>query len=136
MPSTVKLPSHTFFLGRLSSLKWLTSTHSFTRNQQLPFLNEWKGENDHRKYFMVNLHKRMLQELTGIEQATSIMITSWTHICLKECLIWGYVQTFAVSSLILRFLVEFCSVLRSSMSFFSPSFSPPDFCKCHVKKGI
>ena len=34
--------------------------HSFARNWQLPFLNQWKGENDHRKYFIINLHKRML----------------------------------------------------------------------------
>ena len=30
------------------------------RNWQLPFLNQRKGENDHRKYFMISLHERML----------------------------------------------------------------------------
>ena len=33
---------------------------SFARNWQLPFLNQQKGENDCRKYFMINLHERML----------------------------------------------------------------------------
>ena len=34
--------------------------HSFARNWQLPFLNQWKGENDCGKYFMINLHERIL----------------------------------------------------------------------------
>ena len=34
--------------------------HSFARNWQLPFLNQRKGENDRRKYFMINLHERIL----------------------------------------------------------------------------
>ena len=34
--------------------------HFFARNWQLPFLNRWKGENDSRKYFMINLCERML----------------------------------------------------------------------------
>ena len=28
-------------------------------------LNEWKGENDHRKYFMISLHERMLPSRRG-----------------------------------------------------------------------
>ena len=39
--------------------------HSFARNWQMPFLNQWKGENDHRKYFMINLHERMLLTQQG-----------------------------------------------------------------------
>ena len=27
--------------------------HSFPRNLQMPFLNQWRGENDCRKYFMI-----------------------------------------------------------------------------------
>ena len=34
--------------------------HSFAINWQLPFLNQWKGENDHRKHFMINLHGKIL----------------------------------------------------------------------------
>ena len=34
--------------------------HSFARNWQLPFLNQWRGQNDRRKYSMSNLHGRML----------------------------------------------------------------------------
>ena len=44
----------TCLLGRLSPLSGYCS-HSFTRNWQPPFLNQRKGENDHRKYFMINL---------------------------------------------------------------------------------
>ena len=40
-----------------------TSVHSFVSNWQLPFLNQWKGENGRRNYFMTNLHKRMLQDV-------------------------------------------------------------------------
>ena len=45
---------------------------SFDRNWQLPFLNLRKGENDRRKYFMFNLHERMLPDPGGIEPATSL----------------------------------------------------------------
>ena len=45
--------------------------HSFARNWQLPFLNQRKGENDHRKYFTINLHERMLPTLEGVEPVTS-----------------------------------------------------------------
>ena len=31
----------------------------------------WKGQNDHRKYFMIYLHERMLPDLEGIEPLTS-----------------------------------------------------------------
>ena len=72
MLGMISLPNHTFFLGRLSS-KRLTSTfaHSFTRNWQVPFSNQRKGENDRRKYFMINLHERMLPDLVGIKSTTS-----------------------------------------------------------------
>ena len=61
------------FSGQTQSSKWLTSTcvHSFTRNRQLLFLNQWKGKNDHRKYFIINLHERILLNLAGTEPATS-----------------------------------------------------------------
>ena len=45
--------------------------HSFARHWQLPFLNQPKGENDRRKYFMISLHKRMLLTSAGVEPATS-----------------------------------------------------------------
>ena len=40
--------------------------HSFPRNWQLSFLNEQKDENDSRKYFMINLHERMLLTWQGL----------------------------------------------------------------------
>ena len=62
---------NTFFLGRLSKPLTSTCVNSFARNWQLPFLNQWKGENDHRKYFMINLSKWMLPDPVGIGAATS-----------------------------------------------------------------
>ena len=59
---SVSLPNHTF-LWQAYSCKWVTSfcAHYFARNGQLLFLNQQKGENYLRKYFMINLHERMLQ---------------------------------------------------------------------------
>ena len=57
--------------------------HSFTRNWQLPFLNQWKGENDRRKYFIINLHERMLPTSVGVEPATS-WSTVGRHIQLRH----------------------------------------------------
>ena len=37
----------------------------------MPFLNQRKGENDRRKYFMINLYERMLLTSAGFEPATS-----------------------------------------------------------------
>ena len=37
----------------------------------MPFLNQQKGENDRRKYFMINLQERMLPTLAGVEPTTS-----------------------------------------------------------------
>ena len=46
----------TLLLGRLSLyVVNQYCAHSSARNWQLPFLNQWKGEND----FMINLYKRM-----------------------------------------------------------------------------
>ena len=51
-------------LPRVLNVKQLTSTcaHSFARKRHLPFFNQWKGENDHRKYFVINLQDRMLPQ--------------------------------------------------------------------------
>ena len=70
MSSAVSFPNHTL-LGRLSQAVNQYCAHSFARNRQLPFLNQRKGENDRRKYFMINLHERMLPTSAGVEPATS-----------------------------------------------------------------
>ena len=46
------------FLGKrtLSSLRVLNA-HTLACAQQHPLLNQWKEENDHRKYFMINSHE-------------------------------------------------------------------------------
>ena len=65
-------------------VKWLTSTcaHSFTRNWQLPFLNQRRGKNDHRKYFMITLHDRIAafcgnQTRDLLNRQTSIQLSHW-----------------------------------------------------------
>ena len=45
--------------------------HSFTRNWQRPFLNQWKGENDHRKYSMIQFLQKTVANSVGVEAATS-----------------------------------------------------------------
>ena len=42
----------------------------FARNWQLPFLNQRNGENNCRKYFMINHYERMLLDPMGIEPTT------------------------------------------------------------------
>ena len=59
---------HCSWASLLGSLPVL-SAHSFTRNWQLPFLNQRKRENARRNYFMTNLHERMLPDVR-IEPAT------------------------------------------------------------------
>ena len=55
----------------VSMKAYIVGTHFSARNWQLPFLNQRKGENDRRKYFMINLHERMLPTSAGVEPATS-----------------------------------------------------------------
>ena len=55
------------FLGSLTS----TCAHSLARNWQLSYLNQQKGDYDHRKYFMINLYVRMLRDPAAIEMAIS-----------------------------------------------------------------
>ena len=45
--------------------------------QKLTTLNQRKGENDRRKYFMINLHERMLPTSAGVEPATSWSPVGW-----------------------------------------------------------
>ena len=40
--------------------------HCFTRNWQLPFLNQGKREKDRRKYLMIHVHERMLLTRRGL----------------------------------------------------------------------
>ena len=59
---------HCSWASLLGSLQVL-SAHSFANNWQLPFLNQQKGENGPKNYFMTNLHERMLPDVR-IEPAT------------------------------------------------------------------
>ena len=68
MSSVVSLPSHIFSWAGL--VLWEICAYSFARNWELPYLNQVKGENDHRKYFMINLHNWILPDLAGIKSVT------------------------------------------------------------------
>ena len=62
----------TLFLGRLSPLNgYQYSSTFFLQKLRMLFLNQQKIENDHRKYFMINLHDRMLSDSAEIEHVTS-----------------------------------------------------------------
>ena len=82
----------TLLLGKLSPLSGLpVLSHSFTRNWQMPFLNQRKGENDHRKYFMINLHERMLPAWSNLlppDHQSDVHPT--TPPTPAKCLIWSY----------------------------------------------
>ena len=56
--------------------------HSFARHRKLHFLNQRKGENDRRKYFMINLHERMLPTQRGSN--CNLLITSRTRIQMSQ----------------------------------------------------
>ena len=64
MSSMVSLPNHTF----TGQAKRLTNIVHII----VPFLIQQKGENDRRKYFMINLYERMLPTLAVVEHATSL----------------------------------------------------------------
>ena len=39
--------------------------HSFARNWQLPFLNQWNGENDRRNYFLIKSSQKNVTDRVG-----------------------------------------------------------------------
>ena len=57
MSSVVSLPNHFSWAGSVLLAVNQYHAHSFPRNWQLPFLNQWKGENDCRKYAHYSLLK-------------------------------------------------------------------------------
>ena len=52
----------------------------------MSFLNQLKGENDRRKYFMINLHERMLPTSAGVEPETSWSPVGWRNDLDLHCL--------------------------------------------------
>ena len=58
----------------------MTCAHYFARNWQVSSLNQWKGANDFRKYFMINLHDRMLLDPARIEPIASCLTAFWTRV--------------------------------------------------------
>ena len=69
MSSAISLPlePHFYWAGLVLYAINQYCAHSFTRNWQLPFLNQWKGENDLvlRKYFMISLHEKRFMTQQG-----------------------------------------------------------------------
>ena len=62
----------TSLLGRLSPLSGLPVLCTFFRQKlTTALLDQRKAENDHRKYLMINLHKRMSPTSAGVEPTTS-----------------------------------------------------------------
>ena len=83
----------------------------------MPFLNQQKGENDRRKYFMINLHERMLPTSAGVEPATS-----WSPVRRRIQLSHRGRQSSVGDALALAFRCErFC---LASLILFA-SYSPP-----------
>ena len=68
---------HVYWAGLVLLVVNQYCVHSFARNWQLPFLNQQKGENDSRKYFMINLHERILPTSAGVEPVTSWSPVGW-----------------------------------------------------------
>ena len=78
----------------------------------MPFLNQQKGENDCRKHFIVNLHKRMLPDPVpdpaGIHRLNTI--TSWTRIRLSQPGQSGCIKLFLIYKSPQCFLPSFNSI--------------------------
>ena len=90
--------------------------HSFTWNWQLPFLNQQKGENDRRKYFMINIHEWMLPTWQG--QTRNLLITSRMHIQLSHRgWPWGLsVSIFRVSTVIIPHTISRWHIVSRKIS--------------------
>ena len=76
---------NTLFLDRR------TCAHFFARTWQLSFMNQQKGENDRRKYFIISLNGRMFAG-DGEDRTHDFLITSLTRIRLvMHRLMWACV---------------------------------------------
>ena len=67
---------HFYWAGSVLEAVNQYCAHSFVRNWKRPFLNQRKGENDRRKYFMINLHERMLPPSRG--RTRDLLVSSRT----------------------------------------------------------
>ena len=69
-------------LGVLYSKQWHSIfVHTFASNWQLPFLNQWKGENDSRNVFMMNLSwdSNLQPPESAVSCATQLMEFPYTY---------------------------------------------------------
>ena len=71
MSSAVSLPNHTFTGQALSSKRLISIVHILSPEFDNCSSLQRTGENDRRKYFMINLHERMLPTSAVVEPATS-----------------------------------------------------------------
>ena len=55
--------------------------HSFARNWQLPFLNQWKGENDRRKHFVIKSPWKNLADFFWLCWGSSTRQPLWVILC-------------------------------------------------------
>ena len=83
MSSAVSFPRHTL-LAKLSPLSiYQYCAHFFARNRQLPFLNQRKGENIRRKYFIIKSPRKNVADLGG-GQTRDLLASSRTCIQLSH----------------------------------------------------
>ena len=125
--SIVSLPNHTFTGQALSSKQLTSIVHILspeTDNCPSWISRREKGENDCRKYFMINLHEKMLGSLLGRGgkggggQTCNLLITSRTCIQLNH---WG--RLYVVFCLfVCLFFSKVNQVIYSSYPINSPSF--------------
>ena len=97
MSSVVSLLNHSNLQRLISSC-----AHSFAGNWQLPFLNQQKGENDHRKYFKIDHPKRILLDLLFRK---SLMVRKENKKSQKLCLYWK--KMFKLSSVSISISIFF-----------------------------
>ena len=73
MSSVISLPIyHTFTVQALSSKRLTSIVHILSpETDNCPFLNQWKGTTDRRKYFMIKSPRKNVADLAGVEPATS-----------------------------------------------------------------
>ena len=84
MSSMVSLPNHTF-TGFLLEAVNLYCTHSFARNWQLTFLNQRKGVNDRKKYFVIGKEKKSKSHFPwlGSNPVRRIQSPALYHVAIK-----------------------------------------------------
>ena len=124
--------------------------YSFARNWQLPFLNQQKGEIDHRKYFMIG-HMKQLRRwcdiLLALRARSARYFANLHHTLFLTSLLWIVSITFPVhkncdiehvlrANKIYGFCVSITKIIFTCVFFFFFFFLAvwiiSSYCKCKV----